>query len=66
MSEPSDTPDQDARAAAPKAQKRGTALEIALEAVARLGAMRRPRSRVLHRRRMPPTACSRAPDEEES
>jgi hypothetical protein len=42
----------------PEVQKRGTVLEIALEAVARLGAMKRPKSRVLHRRSAYPRACS--------
>jgi hypothetical protein len=36
----------------------GTALRRALEAVARLADLRRPRSRVLHRRSTHPEACS--------
>jgi hypothetical protein len=38
-------------------QRRGTALEIALEAVAKLGSIRRPRAPVLHRK-VHPKACS--------
>jgi hypothetical protein len=42
----------------PEVPKGGTAPEIALAAVARLGTMRRPRSRVLHQRRTPAKTCS--------
>jgi hypothetical protein len=43
----------------PEVQKCGTALEIALAAIARLTDLKRPQSRVLHRRRAPSKACSR-------
>jgi hypothetical protein len=67
MFDPRHTADKDARSFAAvkvgdeplvpsSVQKRGTALEVALAAIARLNALRRPRSRVLHRRSAQPKA----------
>jgi hypothetical protein len=53
MRAPNSTPDGGQN---DEVRRPGAALRLALEAVARLADMKRPRSRVLHHRRAPETA----------